>query len=113
MLRPSSRAAWWTRFSTSAAGTSACTRTRDSGSSVTVVVTSGHGGTVTIQTRACDRRFAAWLVCGPLGHLWAGVADWVELLRALAPSTRRRHAAFVIAIRGLRVPRSSCRCTGD
>jgi hypothetical protein len=25
------------------------------------------------------RRFAAWLVCGPLGHLWAGVADWVEL----------------------------------
>jgi len=26
------------------------------------------------------RRFAAWLVCGPLGHLWAGVTDWVELL---------------------------------
>jgi hypothetical protein len=25
-------------------------------------------------------RFAAWLVTGPLGHLWAGVADWVELL---------------------------------
>jgi hypothetical protein len=21
-------------------------------------------------------RFAAWLVTGPLGHLWAGVADW-------------------------------------
>jgi hypothetical protein len=25
-------------------------------------------------------RFAAWLVTGPLGHLVAGVADWVELL---------------------------------
>jgi hypothetical protein len=25
-------------------------------------------------------RFAAWLVTGPLGHLWAGVADWTELL---------------------------------
>jgi hypothetical protein len=26
------------------------------------------------------RTFAAWLVTGPLGHLWAGVADWAELL---------------------------------
>jgi hypothetical protein len=25
-------------------------------------------------------RFATWLVCGPLGHLAAGVADWVVLL---------------------------------
>jgi hypothetical protein len=25
-------------------------------------------------------RVAAWLVTGPLGHLWAGVADWAELL---------------------------------
>jgi len=25
-------------------------------------------------------RLAAWLVTGPLGHLWAGVADWAELL---------------------------------
>jgi hypothetical protein len=25
-------------------------------------------------------RFAGWLVCGPLGHLAAGVADWVVLL---------------------------------
>jgi hypothetical protein len=24
--------------------------------------------------------FAAWLVTGPLGHLWAGVAGWAELL---------------------------------
>jgi len=25
-------------------------------------------------------RIAAWLVTGPLGHLWAGACDWVELL---------------------------------
>jgi hypothetical protein len=25
-------------------------------------------------------RVAGWLVCGPLGHLAAGVADWLELL---------------------------------
>jgi hypothetical protein len=25
-------------------------------------------------------RLAAWLVTGPLGHLWAGIADWVALL---------------------------------
>jgi hypothetical protein len=25
-------------------------------------------------------RFAGWLVCGPLGHLAAGVTDWVVLL---------------------------------
>jgi hypothetical protein len=25
-------------------------------------------------------RFATWLVCGPLGHLAAGVTDWVILL---------------------------------
>jgi hypothetical protein len=25
-------------------------------------------------------RFAAWLVCGPLAHLAAGLADWTVLL---------------------------------
>jgi hypothetical protein len=25
-------------------------------------------------------RLAAWLVTGPLGHLWAGLVDWAELL---------------------------------
>jgi hypothetical protein len=25
-------------------------------------------------------RLAAWLVTGPLGHLYGGLADWVELL---------------------------------
>ena len=69
-----------TRFSTSAAGTSASTRTRDSGSSVTVVVTCGcHGGPPRYKRRM-RRRFAAWLVTGPLGHCVAGVADWAELL---------------------------------
>jgi len=24
-------------------------------------------------------RVAAWLVTGPLGHLWGGVCDWLEL----------------------------------
>ena len=80
-LRPSARAAWATRFSTSAAGTSASTRTRDSGSSVTVVVTvGGHGAALTIPWRPMRTRFATWLVCGPLGHLAAGLADWALLL---------------------------------
>jgi hypothetical protein len=26
------------------------------------------------------RRGAAWIVTGPLGHLYAGLADWLELL---------------------------------
>jgi hypothetical protein len=26
------------------------------------------------------RRLQAWLVCGPVGHLVAGVVDWLELL---------------------------------
>jgi hypothetical protein len=35
-------------------------------------------------------RLAAWLVTGPLGHLWAGLLDWGELLaRALAGRVRR------------------------
>ncbi|MEA2176745.1 MAG: hypothetical protein QOG77_42 [Solirubrobacteraceae bacterium] len=27
---------------------------------------------------------AAWLVTGPLGHLWGGLADWLLLARAWA-----------------------------
>jgi hypothetical protein len=30
----------------------------------------------------------AWLYTGPLGHLAAGVADWVELLARYARSRR-------------------------
>jgi hypothetical protein len=35
-------------------------------------------------------RLAAWLVTGPLGHLWAGLADWAELLARWAWSRVRR-----------------------
>jgi hypothetical protein len=35
-------------------------------------------------------RFAAWLVTGPLGHLWAGVADWAELLARWVVARVRR-----------------------
>ena len=85
MSRPSARAACVDALSTSAAGTSASTRTRDSGSSVTVVVTSvAMERRPTIPWRRMRARFAAWLVTGPLGHLAAGVADWVVLLVALA-----------------------------
>jgi hypothetical protein len=36
-------------------------------------------------------RLAAWLVTGPLGHLYAGLADWLELMaRWLAGRVRGR-----------------------
>src|SRR5688572_14749270 len=81
MLRPSARAAWAMRLSTSSGGTSASTRTRDSGSSVTEVEIGGAaiGGHHDTVARVLTR-LAAWLVTGPLGHLWAGLADWAELL---------------------------------
>jgi hypothetical protein len=34
-------------------------------------------------------RLAAWLVTGPLGHLLAGLVDWVVLLARLLRSRRR------------------------
>jgi hypothetical protein len=34
-------------------------------------------------------RLAAWLVTGPLGHLWGGLADWAELLARWARSRVR------------------------
>jgi hypothetical protein len=38
-------------------------------------------------------RLAAWLVTGPLGHLVAGVADWVTMLvRWRVQVARRRRA---------------------
>ena len=30
--------------------------------------------------RTAAERAAAWIVTGPLGHLYGGVADWVVLL---------------------------------
>jgi hypothetical protein len=35
-------------------------------------------------------RLAAWLVTGPLGHLVAGVADWLELVARWAVARVRR-----------------------
>jgi hypothetical protein len=34
----------------------------------------------------------AWLYTGPLGHLAAGVADWLELLARYALARARRSA---------------------
>jgi hypothetical protein len=31
-------------------------------------------------------RLAAWLVTGPLGHLYGGLADWLELIGRLVRS---------------------------
>jgi hypothetical protein len=36
------------------------------------------------------RRFCAWVVTGPLGHAWAGVADLAELALRQAFSRRAR-----------------------
>ena len=52
-VRPSSRAVAATRFSTSSEGTSAWTRTRDSGSSVTVVETGTAMGGVNDTVAGC------------------------------------------------------------
>jgi hypothetical protein len=34
-------------------------------------------------------RAAAWLVTGPVGHLWAGAADWAALLARYARARAR------------------------
>jgi hypothetical protein len=34
-------------------------------------------------------RLAAWLVTGPLGHLWAGLVDWVVLVARVLRSRGR------------------------
>ena len=72
---PSDCAVWLMRFVISSGETSASTRTRDSGSSVTVVFISAHDDTVTVAMR-----LLAWIYTGPVGHLYGGVADWTELM---------------------------------
>jgi hypothetical protein len=32
--------------------------------------------------RSARRRMAAWVVTGPLGHLYGGVADWLSVVGA-------------------------------
>jgi hypothetical protein len=41
-------------------------------------------------SRSPFERLAAWIACGPLGHLYAGAADWMELLARYAAARRRR-----------------------
>jgi hypothetical protein len=35
-------------------------------------------------------KVAAWVVTGPVGHLWAGVADWATLLARYGWARARR-----------------------
>jgi hypothetical protein len=37
-------------------------------------------------------RAIAWFYTGPLGHLWAGVADWGEMLLRWQWAKRRRRS---------------------
>jgi hypothetical protein len=43
--------------------------------------------------RSAPERALAWLVTGPVGHLAAGIADWVTLLGRLAAGAARRRRA--------------------
>ena len=93
--RPSERADCATRFSTSSAVTSASTRTRDSGSSVTLVETplvAISGWTIASGAVRSHERFAAWLVTGPVGHLVAGVTDLAVLFYRLSVRASRPDA---------------------
>ena len=74
---PSALAACSRERSTSLGATSASTRTRDSGSSVTVVCIASDDSVGSVRPRP---RLAAWLYTGPLGHLYAGLADTASLL---------------------------------
>jgi len=38
---------------------------------------------------AAPARVRAWLVTGPLGHLWGGAADWAALLARWAVARAR------------------------
>ena len=49
----------------------------------------GHGRATTIQSGVV-RSLRAWLYTGPLGHLAAGIADWLELLARYARSRARK-----------------------
>ncbi len=39
-------------------------------------------------------RLAAWIVTGPVGHLYGGVADWLGLLTRLAWARARGRRLF-------------------
>ncbi len=99
MLRPRSRAFCSTRRRTSSAGTWASTRTRDSGSSVTEVVTVA-GIAVTIACRPVSgsaakhaHRLETWWWTGPAGHLVAGLLDWLQAVGVWLAHLARRRAS--------------------
>ena len=81
---PSLRACISSERCTSSAGISASTRTREWGSSVTVVLTAVAIGSPYRHGMRRPRPphvvVAAWVATGPLGHFYAGVADWIALL---------------------------------
>ncbi|HEX8159018.1 MAG TPA: hypothetical protein VF526_16660 [Solirubrobacteraceae bacterium] len=41
------------------------------------------------RSRPPHQVVAAWLLTGPLGHLYAGIADWIGLLVRLARARGR------------------------
>ena len=49
----------------------------------------GHGGPQRYR-RGMRDRLTGWLICGPLGHAWAGVADLVEAVAGARRAARRR-----------------------
>ena len=53
----------------------------------------GHGGPQRYR-RAMRERIAGWLLCGPLGHAWAGVADVAAALLAARREARARRRAY-------------------
>ena len=89
--RPSWDAAVFSSRSSASVGTSTSTRTRESGSSVVLVFTAAVIGPVTVAALTCPavrrtpvEKLQAWVVTGPLGHLWSALADmtliWVRYL---------------------------------
>jgi hypothetical protein len=55
------------------------------------------------------KRFAAWFVTGPLGHLASGIADWVALAWVLRQSRRQGAARSGVAEPGRQASKSSPR----
>jgi hypothetical protein len=55
------------------------------------------------------KRFAAWFVTGPLGHLASGIADWAVLLWSLRQARRQGAARSGVAESGRQASKSSPR----
>ncbi len=79
--RPSSAAALRSSRSSASLGTSTSRRTRESPSSVVLVVTAAAMRRLTVPCECVNarERSAAWIVTGPPGHFWSATADIVVL----------------------------------